>query len=71
MVAESGVSCVINMRTAQEMTDVEYDEQAVVEGLGMRYLNLPVSGVESLTDEFFAGAREGLRKCSANGALMH
>lgn len=69
--AATGTACVINMRTADEMADVEFDEKAAVEALGMRYLHLPVSGVESLTDEFFAEAREGLRECSAEGVLMH
>jgi hypothetical protein len=69
--AATGTACVINMRTADEMLDVEFDEGAVVEALGMRYLHLPVSGVDSLTDQFFAEAREGLRECSAEGVLMH
>ena len=71
VVAESGTACVINMRTQDEMAEVEFDERAAVEALGMRYLNLPVSGVDSLTDAFFAEAREGLRECSAEGVLMH
>ena len=70
-VAQAGTGCVINMRTAEEMSGVEFDEKAAVETLGMRYLHLPVSGVDSLTDEFFEAAREGLRKCRGNGALMH
>ena len=69
--AASGTGCVINMRTPEEMADVEFDEKAAVEALGMRYLNLPVSGADSLTDEFFAEAREGLRTCSTMGVLMH
>lgn len=69
--AATGTACVINMRTADEMLDVEFDEGAAVEALGMRYLHLPVSGVDSLTDQFFAEAREGLRECSAEGVLMH
>ena len=70
-VAESGAGCVINMRTAEEMAEVDFDEQAAVESQGMRYLHLPVEGVDSLTDEFFVAAREGLRTCRAKGVLMH
>lgn len=69
--AASGTTCVINMRTADEMAGVEFDEAAEAESLGMRYVWLPVSGVESYTDELFAEARAALRECRQTGVLMH
>lgn len=45
-----GVSTVINLRTSQEMSNraaVPFDEQVVVEGLGMTYVHLPLGGPET------------------------
>lgn len=69
--AASGTRCVINMRTEEEMSGVEFAEAETVEELGMRYVWLPVSGAESLTDEFMAEARKALSECRHGGALMH
>ncbi|MEM6671407.1 MAG: sulfur transferase domain-containing protein [Planctomycetota bacterium] len=69
--AASGTQCVINMRTAEEMSELDLDEAARVRELGMRYVSLPVSGAESLTDEFMAEARKALRECRHGGVLMH
>ncbi|MEM8711107.1 MAG: sulfur transferase domain-containing protein [Planctomycetota bacterium] len=69
--AETGTGCVINMRTPDEMAEVEFDEAAAAEALGMRYVNLPVSGVDSLTDDLMGEARDVLRTCSDTGVLLH
>lgn len=45
-----GVTTVINLRTAQEMANrsmVPFDEQALVEGLGMKYIHIPLGGAET------------------------
>jgi len=46
-----GVTQVINLRTAEEMKGVGFDEVALVEQLGMGYLNLPIDGSPAYTPE--------------------
>jgi len=45
-----GLSTVINLRTEKEMSNREYvpfDEKAVVDSLGMDYINIPLGGPDS------------------------
>lgn len=63
-----GVKTVINNRHASETPD--FDEKAIVEGLGMTYISLPYNGEAELTDEVFARARE-LFACAERPILMH
>lgn len=46
VMASAGVRHVVNLRTPDE--EVDFDEQAAVEALGMRYYSLPVSGLEGI-----------------------
>ena len=46
-----GVTQVINLRTAEEMKGVGFDEVALVEQLEMGYLNLPIDGSPAYTPE--------------------
>lgn len=46
-----GVTQVINLRTAEEMKGVDFDEVALVDQLGMGYLNLPIDGAPAYTPE--------------------
>ncbi|MCU0225009.1 MAG: protein tyrosine phosphatase family protein [Acidobacteria bacterium] len=46
-----GVTQVINLRTAEEMKGVDFDEVALVEQLGMSYLSLPIDGSPAYTPE--------------------
>lgn len=55
----AGVRTVINLRHEHEIKD--FDERAVVTGLGMTYVNLPWHGPEELNDAVFTRARELLR----------
>jgi uncharacterized protein (TIGR01244 family) len=55
---ERGVRVVVNLRHAGEFKG--FDEREQVEKLGMRYVNLPWSGPEQLTDEVFDANREVL-----------
>ena len=71
ILAAAGTGCIINMRTAEEMEEVEFDEAAVAASHGMRYAHLPVSGVESLTGDFFVEARGLLGSCKSSGVLLH
>lgn len=41
--ASEGVVTVVNLRAPSEMANLGYDEPAIVESLGMRYVNIPVS----------------------------
>lgn len=41
---DQGVTTVVNLRTPEEMKRVGFDEQALVEKLGMTYVYLPVRG---------------------------
>ena len=47
--AEEGYTTVVDLRSEQE--DRGFDEASTVEGLGMRYLSLPVAGGENVSYE--------------------
>ncbi|MGD8340069.1 MAG: sulfur transferase domain-containing protein [Gammaproteobacteria bacterium] len=49
MIAEHGFAAVIDLRSAEE--DRGFDEAATVEGLGMSYISLPVSGAGGISYE--------------------
>ena len=45
-----GVTTVINLRTSQEMANrsfVPFDEQVLVEGLGMKFIHIPLGGPDT------------------------
>ena len=69
--AASGTECVINMRTEEEMATLDYDEAEEARALGMRYISVPFSGADGLTDDVIDEAREALRSCRSGGVLMH
>lgn len=48
-IAEQGFTAVIDLRSAEE--DRGFDEAATVEGLGMTYVSLPVSGASGVSYE--------------------
>jgi uncharacterized protein (TIGR01244 family) len=60
MAADEGVELVINLRPLQEMARVPFDERALVDELGMRYVAIPVTPATfSLADvDRFAGQLE-------------
>ncbi len=62
-----GFDTVINLRTAGEMT---FDEASVVEGLGMTYVHIPVSGGTDLNLENAAKLQAALQ-VSQGQALVH
>lgn len=45
--AESGYRLVINLRTPEEMDELDFDHAAVVESAGMTYVHLPLRGSEA------------------------
>lgn len=63
-----GVRTVVNLRRKTEQGD--FDEEAFVTGLGLDYVNLPISGAQDLTDEVFASARLLLGKAQ-RPLLLH
>jgi len=48
VLAETGVKHIVNLRPESEL---DWDEGAFVESLGMQYHNIPVNGVEGITFE--------------------
>lgn len=62
-----GFDTVINLRTAGEMT---FDEASLVEGLGMTYVHIPVSGGGDMTPENAAKLKAAL-DASQGQALVH
>lgn len=56
LLEESGVRTVINLRHERELQG--FDEERAVSEAGMRYVALPWSGADELTDEVFDRSRE-------------
>lgn len=65
---QNGIKTVINLRHAAENKD--FDEAALVQQLGMTYVNLPYNGPEQLTDEVFDQARR-LFATAERPMMMH
>lgn len=42
----AGVTVVVNLRMPEEMTRIKFDEKALVESLGMKYVHIPMRGTE-------------------------
>lgn len=67
-IAESGIQVVVNLRPHSEL---EWDEQALVESLGMSYINLPVSGANDITNENAQALEALLAKLEGKQVLLH
>lgn len=67
LLKELGVKSVINMRKAEEM---QFDEAAVAEGLGLSYDHLGWNGPDELTDQVFDDFRTFMNK-AAQPTLLH
>ena len=65
---KAGVRTVINLRAASEL---DWDEKAQVERLGMNYVNVPIASSEALTDEVFSRLRDVLKDHTRRPVLMH
>lgn len=68
-VAAAGYGTVINLRAPGELT--EWDEEAVVGSLGMRYVSLPVAGQRDLTEETARRLAEHLEEVGSQPVLIH
>ena len=55
---EAGVTTVVNLRPTAEQP---FDERAAVEGLGLRYVHIPVAGAAGLTEDNARALDEALQ----------
>src|SRR5262249_41381978 len=66
-----GVTTVVNLRSPQEMqTAVKFDEAAVVAGLGMKYVYLPMRGTPELPYSPDAVTKFAAAVAGANGKVL-
>lgn len=65
---DSGVATIVDLRGSGES---DWDERAVVEGLGMAYHRIPVTGPEDINEENAQRLDEILDDVSARPALIH
>lgn len=65
---KAGVRTVVNLRAAAELN---WDEKAQVERLGMRYVHVPIASSEAMTDEVLSRMRELLKDKSGRPILVH
>lgn len=68
--SETGFKAVINLRTDNELPDPE-QEAAWVEGFGMKYFHIPVTGAEGLTLENTKLFAEALSKTRNYPLIVH
>jgi uncharacterized protein (TIGR01244 family) len=68
MLSKNGVKHVINLRPASEL---DWDEQAWVESLGMTYHSIPVAGAKGITTENATKLRALLSKLENETTLLH
>lgn len=66
--SDGGIKTVVNLRKADE---VEWDEEAVVTGLGMEYHSVPYKAVVELTDDVFDEVRELLNAPGNKPLMLH
>jgi len=51
LLADRGVKVVVNCRTAGENREVGFAERAIVEGLGMTYVEIPLGGTQGYSEQ--------------------
>lgn len=66
---EAGYTTVVNLRTDAE--PIGFDERAVVEGLGMRYLQIPVAGAAGVTEDNARALRAAIYEAAPQPVLVH
>lgn len=67
-VAANGVKTVINLCPPGEL---DFDEQAYVQNLGMQYVNIPIAGPQDLTEENARTLAALIADEANNPALVH
>ena len=68
--AKLGVTTVVNLRSAQEMEKVGFDEAAAASKAGMRYINVPVGGTPP-SDAELAKIFTALDQPGSGKVLLH
>jgi uncharacterized protein (TIGR01244 family) len=68
--AKEGVKVVVNLRTPDEMAKLGLDEKAIVEGAGMRYVNVPFVATAPPKDEELAGLMKLLGEAKPEGRVV-
>ena len=66
----AGVTVVVNLRMPSEMARVGYDEKALVESLGMKYVHIPMRGSKEAPYSPAAGTSFADAVKSANGKVL-
>lgn len=66
---DAGYTTVVNLRTDGE--PIGFDERAVVEALGMRYLQIPVAGAAGVTDENARALQTAITDAAPRPVLVH
>ena len=64
---DRGIKTVINLRHSEE---IPWDEEQLIEKLGMKYVHIPFRGGKELSDAVFDRGREAIRK-AALPAMIH
>lgn len=67
--SDAGVETVVNLRGEGEFT--EWDEAALAEELGMRYVHIPVSSAEDLNAEAVSTLDQALSDSGDSATLVH
>lgn len=67
--ADLGYKTVISLRGVAEHT--EWDEKALVEGLGLRFLSVPIAGKPGLTEDNARAFAEALEAAGPGPMLIH
>jgi protein tyrosine phosphatase (PTP) superfamily phosphohydrolase (DUF442 family) len=65
---ERGVRTVISLRTPGE---IDWDEKAAVEALGMKYVSIPFRGADTLGDKQIEAALAALQEGEEHPVLLH
>jgi uncharacterized protein (TIGR01244 family) len=68
--ANQGFKTVINLRTSAEMDQLPFDERAIVEAAGMKYVHVPIGG-EPATPTQLQAAMTALAGAHHNRVLFH
>ena len=69
VLARSGVRHVINLRTPQE--EIDFEEKAAVEALGMEYYSIPVAGAGGVNAANAQSLQAILNDIGGEGVLVH
>lgn len=67
----AGVGSVINLRTPEEMAELDFDEAAEVSALGMTYLALPIGGKDHPFTPALVDALDAQIRASNGNVLLH